>query len=42
MEPEIAKIIRDAQVNRERLLLEDGFIRPGWYTFRDLEPLPDS
>lgn len=40
MEPEIAKIIRDAQVNRERLLREDGFIRPGWYTFHDLQRLP--
>jgi hypothetical protein len=40
MESEIARIIRDAQVNRERLLRENGSIRPGWYTFHDLEPLP--
>jgi hypothetical protein len=40
MEPEVAKILRDAQVNRERLLREGGFIRPGWYTSDDLMRLP--
>lgn len=40
MEPEIAKILRDAQANRERLLREGGFIRPGWYSSDDLLRLP--
>jgi hypothetical protein len=40
MEDEVAKILRDAQVNRERLLQEGGFIRPGWYTSDDLMRLP--
>jgi hypothetical protein len=40
MEPEVAKILRDAKPIRERLLETGGFIRPGWYTSDDLMRLP--
>jgi len=40
MESEIIQILRDAQVNREGLLREGGFIRPGSYTSDDLMRLP--
>jgi hypothetical protein len=40
MGPEVAKILRDAQPNRERLLAEGGSIRPGHYTADDLRRLP--
>jgi hypothetical protein len=36
LEREIVKVLHDAQPNRERLLATDGYIRPGWYTDRDL------
>jgi len=36
LEGEIAKVLRDAQPNRQRLLDEDGQIRPGHYTADDL------
>jgi hypothetical protein len=39
LEPEILKVIRDAQPIRERLLATGGFIRPGYYT-SDLMRLP--
>ena len=39
-EPEIAKILRDALPNRERLLRTGGFIRPGIYNEADLRRLP--
>lgn len=40
LEPEIAKVLRDAQPVRQRLLEADGYIRPGWYTSDDLVRLP--
>jgi hypothetical protein len=40
MEPEIAKILRDAQQIRGRLAATDGFIRPGFYTSDELMRLP--
>jgi len=42
LEPEILKVIRDAQPIRERLLREDGQIRPGHYTSDDLLALPND
>jgi hypothetical protein len=36
LEPEIIRIIREAQPLREQMLETDGFIRPGYYTDRDL------
>jgi hypothetical protein len=36
MEPDVVKILRDAQPIRERLLADDGSIRPGYYTGEDL------
>ena len=36
MEPEVAKILRDASPVREQLLEKGGFIRSGWYTSYDL------
>lgn len=42
LEPEIAKVLRDAQAIRERLLREGGEIRPGQYTSDDLFRLPSD
>jgi hypothetical protein len=42
MEPVVAKILRDAQPIRERLIAADGQIRPGDYTSDDLMRLPSS
>jgi hypothetical protein len=36
LEPEILKVIRDAQPTRERLLATGGSIRPGYYTSDEL------
>lgn len=40
LEPEIVKVLRDAQPIRRRLLESDGFIRPGYYSSDDLLRLP--
>jgi len=40
LEPEIAKVIRDAQPNRERMLATNDQIRPSHYTASDLARLP--
>jgi hypothetical protein len=40
VEPEILKVLRDAQPIRERLLASGGSIRPGYYTSNDLARLP--
>jgi hypothetical protein len=42
LEPEIAKVLRDAQAVRDRLLREGGEIRPGHYTSQDLFALPSD
>ena len=42
LEPEIAKVIRDAQPIRERLLASNGWIRPNYYTADDLSSLPTA
>lgn len=40
LEPEIAKVIRHAQPNRERMLATNNQIRPGHYSASDLARLP--
>jgi hypothetical protein len=42
LEPEIAKVLRDAQPIRERLLATDDQIRPGHYLAGDLLRLPND
>jgi hypothetical protein len=42
LEPEIVKVLRDAQPIREKLLDSDGQIRPGQYTSDDLLALPND
>jgi hypothetical protein len=42
LETEIIKVLRDAQPVREKLLREDGQIRPGHYTSDELLALPND
>ena len=42
LEPEILTILRQAQPDREQMLADGGFIRPGWYTSQDLAKLAQS
>lgn len=42
LEAEIIKVLRDAQRVREKLLREDGQIRPGHYTTDELHALPNE